>query len=453
MSFGITASSYVDGPPPLGDSVYANAVLDESPLVYLPFNETSGTVAVDASGNGHDGYYYDSAILGNYAVTSGSTGRSVRVDYGDPGGVVIPHDTWMDTAELTILMPFYDNYNSGIRILAARYPSDDTLSLDSWFIDVGAGGTLWFWYRTSAGANVGIDSGVTPSSYQRFFVAAYVNASEAGIRVYGDNGALLGSGTGAGGAINVTSADLTLFSAQAGYPFGGYIDDFALFNRSLSTAKIDSLAALALAPYQTWIAKTAGSAARNGTNSHTITFSPASSNSLLVAVIGGPVTHTMVTSGWTKQLSVIQDTELAVFTKTASSGESSLQVTHNGSNYPIEYAIYEFAAGSIYHSGTSKVYDGNPSFPTLTGLPGTKISLFMGQCSNFGYPINTNWQFFWKTEVNSYTPTGVTDGTAFNIGYFAHTDFPDATADINYPGGQYDSIPFNTAVFFAIQHT
>lgn len=452
MSFGLTASSYVETLLS-GDSAYANAVLAESPLMYLPFNETLGTVAVDASGNGHDGYYYGSAILGNYTVTSGSTGRSVRVDYGNSGGVVVPHSSWMDTAELTVLMPFYDNYNSGLRILAARYPNDDTLSLDSWFIDVGAGGTLWFWYRTSAGTNVFIDSGVAPSAYQRFFVAAYVNASEAGIRVYGEDGTLLGSGTGAGGAVNVTSADLTLFSAQAGYPFGGYIDDFVLFDRSLTTAKIDSLAALALAPHQPWIAKTTGSAGRNGTNSHTITFSPASSGSLLVAVLGGPVTHTMVTSGWTKQLSALMDTEIAVFTKTASSGESSLEVTHNGSNYPIEYAIYEFAVGSTYHSGVYKVYDGNPSFPTLSGLPGTKTSLFMGQCGDFGYAINTNWQFFWETQVSSYTTTDVTDGTALNIGYFAHTDFPDTTADITSPGGQYDSLNYNTAVMFAIQHT
>jgi hypothetical protein len=352
----------------------------------------------------------------------------------------------MDTAELTVLMPFYDIYNNGIRILAGRYPSDDTLSLDSWFINVGSGGTLWFWYRTTAGANVFIDSGVAPSAYQRFFVAAYVNASEAGIRVYGEDGTLLGSGTGAGGAVNVTSADLTLFSAQAGYPFAGYIDDFVLFDRSLTTAKIDSLAALALAPHQPWIAKTTGSAGRNGTNSHTITFSPASSGSLLVAVLGGPVTHTMVTSGWTKQLSALMDTEIAVFTKTASSGESSLEVTHNGSNYPIEYAIYEFAVGSTYHSGVYKVYDGNPSFPTLTGLPGTKIALFMGQSTN------SNWQFFWKTDVNSYTPADVTDSSSLNIGYFAHADFPDAVADITTPAGQYDGIPFNTAVFFAIQH-
>ena len=82
------------------------------------------------------------------------------------------------------------------------------------------------------------------------------------------------------------------------------------------------------------------------------------------------MTHTMVTSGWTKQLSALMDTEIAVFTKTASSGESSLEVTHNGSNYPIEYAIYEFAVGSTYHSGVYKVYDGNPSFSDFSGFGG-----------------------------------------------------------------------------------
>lgn len=452
MSFGITASSYVDGPPPLGDSAYANAVLSESPLVYLPLNETSGTTAVDISGNGHDGYYYDSAVAGNYGVVSGSngSGRSARVDYGTYGGIVIPHGAYMDTTDMTVLIPWMVYNASGIQMLAARYPDDNSLNLDSWFIDIGAGSTLWFWWRTSTGGNVGIDSGFTPQSTDRLFVAAYVNSSESGILIYGDDGALVGFGTGSGGAINTTSGNLTLFSSEAGYQSWGYIDDFALFGRSLSTTTIDSLAALALAPNQTWIAKTEGSTGRNGTYNHTINFSPASSGSLLVAIIGGPVTNTMVTSGWTKQISSLHDTELAVFTKTASSGESSLEVAHNGANYPVEYTIYEFAAGSAYHSGASAIN----GIPTLSGLPGSNITLFAAQCNNYGGvtpSYSTNWRVFWRTEVNRSTPYSGTDGSWLNIGYFALNDFPDATANISPP--QYDAAPGDTAIVFAIQHT
>ena len=106
---------------------------------------------------------------------------------------------------------------------------------------------------------------------------------------------LLGSATGPGEVINTSAADLTLFRSQApGYQLRGYMDDFALFGASLPTSRMDELAALAYASCAPWLTLSEGTAARNGTNDHTITFSPVANGSLLVAIIGGQVTHTMV---------------------------------------------------------------------------------------------------------------------------------------------------------------
>ena len=50
-----------------------------------------------------------------------------------------------------------------------------------------------------------------------------------------------------------------------------------------------------------WINKTSGTAARNGTTSHTISFGfTSTTGNLLVVIISGDVTHTV--TGWTEQL-------------------------------------------------------------------------------------------------------------------------------------------------------
>lgn len=453
MSFGVVASSYVAVSGPTGDSAYATALLSDNPLLYLPLSDVSGTVATDNSGNGRDGTYAGSLVLDQHSIISKSAGRSVRSD-STAGSITIPHATWMDTAELTVLVSFMIP-TGGISMISARYATDAGPDSNSWFVDVGVNGHLYFYYRTGNASDVAIDSGIAPTAGKRLYLAAYVNASESGIRVYEDGGVLLGSNTGAGGVINTSNADLTLFSSQQpGYGLIGYMDDFALFGTSLSTARLDQLAALAFAPHETWVAKTEGTAPRNGTVDHIINFTPASAGSLLVAVLSGAVTHTMVTAGWTKQLGPVASTELAVFTKTASAAEASFQVTHNGPNYAVEYVVYEFSAGSSYHSGAS-LQNGGP-FPTLSGLPGTNITVFAGQSEYIGtggpIPV-TNWNYFWRTDVNrGTTGDGVTVGAYLNIGYFAFNDFPDATADVNLPGQQYDFLHYEQAVLFAIEH-
>ncbi|TAH34086.1 hypothetical protein EYC59_03760 [Candidatus Saccharibacteria bacterium] len=93
-----------------------------------------------------------------------------------------------------------------------------------------------------------------------------------------------------------------------------------------------------------WVNRTVlsgSSVDRNGTNSHTCTFTAATSGNFLLAIIAGSVTST-TPSGWTLVQSVVNQAGLYVFSKTVSSDESSFSTTHNGSNWPIEGVVYEF---------------------------------------------------------------------------------------------------------------
>lgn len=122
-----------------------------------------------------------------------------------------------------------------------------------------------------------------------------------------------------------------------------------------------------------WINRSLVQAPRNGTTSHTISFTAATAGNLLVLVMEGAVTHTVPT-GWTRQAQALNNTELSVYTKTATAGESSFSTTHNGSDYPVGAVVYEFAAGSTWSGAVSNINGALGGVnPTLSGLTGTNL--------------------------------------------------------------------------------
>jgi hypothetical protein len=161
-----------------------------------------------------------------------------------------------------------------------------------------------------------------------------------------------------------------------------------------------------------------GVAARNGTTNHVITFgfTPAS-GSLLVFLCFGPVTHTEDTGNWTERLQPVSSAELSVFTKT-SAGETSISITHNGSNYQVAWVAYEFPAGSTWTGGigASPTTD---TFSQLTGLPGTEQVVFgaRGRTSASATAATTTaWPGGWVEDADLYSPPAANEGLTFTVG-------------------------------------
>jgi hypothetical protein len=170
---------------------------------------------------------------------------------------------------------------------------------------------------------------------------------------------------------------------------------------------------------KTWLNHASGVGARNGASSHTIGGASASAGcvlpfvpaagSLLVALVAGAVTNT--SSGWVEREQPVNSNELSLFTKTAS-GNDFLTVTHNGSNYPINWAVYEFAAGSTYTKSIG-VTASTDVFPALGGLPGTQQFVLAAYCRGFppsgsvtgGSTVTSPW----VEDSDSLTPNGPTD--------------------------------------------
>lgn len=176
-----------------------------------------------------------------------------------------------------------------------------------------------------------------------------------------------------------------------------------------------------------WLNRTAGVAARNGTTSHTITFTAATSGSFLVAVVGGAVTHTWP-GGWTEQLQPVNNTELSVATKTASAAESSVTITHNGSNYPVIYVIYEFPSGTTWGVSNSGTGTSN------VGLTGVTVGDTVYSAFNWSVAAGTSsssgFTSVWTTpdteDLDQFEPgNGVTDGAYMSVAY--QDNYPSTT--------------------------
>lgn len=123
-----------------------------------------------------------------------------------------------------------------------------------------------------------------------------------------------------------------------------------------------------------WLNKTVVQAPRNGTNTHTVNFTPATGGNLLIATLAGPITSAMQTSGWVKHTRGVDQTEVALFTKYAAAGESQFTVTHNSNDRPLNGIILEFP--STYTLQVARplnsgglVNDANPIISPLGGAP------------------------------------------------------------------------------------
>ena len=133
-----------------------------------------------------------------------------------------------------------------------------------------------------------------------------------------------------------------------------------------------------------WLNHVAIAAPRNTLPTHTVdpnggtvvtgtNFTPTAGRFLLV-VVEGSVTSTTPTPGWTLEASAINNTGLYCWTRTAA-GSDTLSTTHNGSDYPVLFHWFEFAAGSTWVGDVSAtaVAHGAGANPNLTGLTGTNL--------------------------------------------------------------------------------
>jgi hypothetical protein len=157
-------------------------------------------------------------------------------------------------------------------------------------------------------------------------------------------------------------------------------------------------------------------------------------------VIYGAVTNAV--TGWTKQLSALNNGELSIFTKT-SAGDSSIAVTNNAAGYDELWEVYEYYSGTTYLAGV-KTDNGTDTFPALTGLSAVDKTIFAckGRAYNAGtVGADTTWTSPWVEDADLVIGKNTYDGAYLTVGRQINVTATSITpaASTNYTSGSASS--------------
>jgi hypothetical protein len=219
-------------------SVYASTVLADTPLAYWRVDETSGTVAHDASGNGNDAQYTGGVTLGSGGALIGDPDTAARLDgvtghldvgnrFGFTGNAQYTLEIWAQPNNINtnyqrlFSRELSTSPREGYLVFArAPYAADpSTFSIERW-----ANNQTNQCPQTSAITQV-----------WHHFVATYDGSTS---RIYLDG--VLAASQPASLPLNATSASLFIGASafdMAGY-FNGVVDEVAVYGTALPAARI-----------------------------------------------------------------------------------------------------------------------------------------------------------------------------------------------------------------------
>lgn len=183
-------------------------------------------------------------------------------------------------------------------------------------------------------------------------------------------------------------------------------------------------------------------APRNGTTTHTVdpssgtvvagsAFTPTAGRMLVCVAESGAVTSTTPT-GWTLGASAIGDSLLYVWYRPTAAGSDTLVTTHNASNYPVVFDLYEFPAGTTWSGAVSAigVASNGGAGPTLSSLTGTnQVYGVGGQYTDSVHagPYSGSWSAGTEIVDTSEPSTGGSD-YGYTYGATELVDYAGATA-------------------------
>lgn len=242
----INPSRYASGG---GLSAYAAAVLADSPYVYYPLDETSGTTMTDLSGGARHGTYTNGPTLNQSPGIS--TGKSVNfvrqssAQYGEApagtGGIfnstAMTIECWFKTSNVIRA--------SEQKCLVGRIAA--IFGFEGWELAIGSDGKLSFLFTASGGSVIGsfpkTPSAVDDNSWH-YCAATYSDASDT-IKLYLDDPAsgpvATATATNASRSNNDTLHIGMDRTGSGGAPFARYdgnLDEVAYYKAELAQANL-----------------------------------------------------------------------------------------------------------------------------------------------------------------------------------------------------------------------
>lgn len=410
--------------------------LDSFLLTWLRFDESSGTVASDASGNANNGVLFNmnSGAWGpglyNGALTFNGVNNYVEISNALRQDFTIA--CWIKTAQT---FPVAENSYDGTGIIWADVggPANDFI----FGATRSAAGVNRLSFFTGGGVETSISGTTEISSGQWTHIAATRDGTTGEMKIYVD-GQLDATGMGSSGsALNANPVIHIGGNTLDGRYFAGVIDDVRLYSRVLSSSEIQGVIAINVPPTMSLIASLAVN--RNSTTgpinfivgdaetpADQLSVSAASSNTVLVPnqniVLGGSSANRTITV-----TPVVGQIGMATITVTVSDGLATAQqtfaVTVNGTF--AAYYPFDGNAQDISGNGNNGTINGNATF--VTGKVGAQALNMDGVSGYVQIPnsIKTNFTIaFWAKT----TTTGGT-GQWFNGKGFVDGEVAGATND------------------------
>ncbi len=215
-----------------------SVILNDGPLVYYAFEETSGTTAVDSSGNGFDGTYVN-ATLG---ATGAFGGNAVTLGDGASAYIAVPDlDVCADAYTIEIILTDFvatEEFGS----LYSTNECDDAACVH-WNITPGNNGAELAGIGNEVIANSGVPApGEVTEPVHIAFVVDGINGVASvyvgGVKV--DDVDIIAIGADCDSFIDAAIGAWLVPDASAERFVAGTIDDFAIFDSALSEQRIQA---------------------------------------------------------------------------------------------------------------------------------------------------------------------------------------------------------------------
>lgn len=227
-------------------SAYSDAVMALSPEAYLRLGESSGTTAVDISGNGHDGTYHGTPTLG----VAGAAGDSdTAVEFGGSGDyltVPVPLHT-LGASALTVmfflLVPTFADDNGAAFVYGTDWYNDSIFCLPN--CNVGAySGTFAKGISNSSPFSQQTLNGTTrPSAGDWHHIIVTTDASSGGTtKLFIDCTEVGTPASGLADAWHRTDKDFYFaHNGTDGVDLACSLDEIAVITRVINSTEIDSV--------------------------------------------------------------------------------------------------------------------------------------------------------------------------------------------------------------------
>lgn len=207
---------------------YANAVLADRPIAYYRLNETTGTTAIDSSGNHRDGRYINVALGAAGALGSGD-GAATFI--GSNSYVSLP-GSWGGTAWREITVEGWVN----VRTVASDFQAIVSSTGGSFVhFQVHTFGNVALYTDTLSYVPLPIPAPAPLSTWRHIAVVGQSGNS----RIYVD-GVQFGAASGAAFSYVLLANEVRIGSGFAGRFFNGLLDEVAIYDHALPQSRIQA---------------------------------------------------------------------------------------------------------------------------------------------------------------------------------------------------------------------